>query len=78
MAAGSTTTTPSSSRPFTTLTGTTVTAVVRPLRVARPCSMPSSVSAAETSSAMASGVTTAMLPSPSEAAIFDVVVATSA
>ena len=69
MPAGSTTTTPSSSRPFTTLTGTTVTGSSRPVRVARPWSMPAALSAAEMSSASASGTTTATLRDVSSAII---------
>ena len=64
MRAGSTTTTPSSSRPLTTLTGTTVTGSSRPVRVARPCSMPGRREGRRDRPRPAtSGTTTATLPS---------------
>ena len=79
LADGSTTMTPSSSRPFTTLTGTTVMPELMPLRVALPCSMPASVSAAEIESTIASAATTATAaPAGMDAANAPVAVATSA
>ena len=67
MRAGSTTITPSSSNPLTTLTGTTVMPISRPDLVASPCSMPAALSAPATVSNIESGTTTAMLPSPMSA-----------